>query len=569
MENENDLIALFPTLQPCGVGGVVDPDRSWLQWTDMTTGSSKDGSTEGKRYAYRYWPKGNPNWPTTTLPKGHNGTHAVRLYSVNGNPAVTSINVEHYANETWSTLMQPPPNDTQPVAVKAKCKTVEVKNLVITDVRTNVNEDYFVFDPDSADPVRQEPQLQFTIEDDGDPHEYKWIIYIEPTSTDAYPSEPQHLAYLSGTTTGPGTVSVTWNGQQNNNTGSLMERGTYTFDIYVDEVENAADPNSPVLDEMEMKTPYCLSMSAHSFEFRVDADDQERAYGSYTLADGSDQNPASVWIDVLDPDFNLKATQPGPGVVVNTAYENIRLYTLTDDDPSGEWRVVFMAIDEHADRTRDHQGNRMLAVNGRRKPKIFMIEEDKMSLIDSGGAIMYPYAFSQALKTAFERAGWHVGPAPTGAEVISVLYLGSGRYQRASQTYDLSTQGGRTSFSTNTFQNYGERNKRRIVHVIGAGYGTAGEYGWSLEPQRYSYTFVMELGGPGQTDPIKKTTIHEVGHQFGLGHHPVTDWPATRNGKLCVMGEGFPSATTDFEFCETWLNHTSHRDQIWGYSWED
>ena len=58
----------------------------------------------------------------------------------------------------------------------------------------------------------------------------------------------------------------------------------------------------------------------------------------------------------------------------------------------------------------------------------------------------------------------------------------------------------------------------RYVNVIGAGYATGrndGIFGMSLRSERYSFIYVMELGGPGATEPIIKTTCHEVGHQFG------------------------------------------------------
>jgi len=115
-----------------------------------------------------------------------------------------------------------------------------------------------------------------------------------------------------------------------------------------------------------MKAPYRLSMSAHDFEFRMDDNENEHVYASYTLSDSQNRSATTVSIDLLNPEFNLKARKPGPGLAPNTPYADIFLYTPTEDDPSGEWRAIFMAVDQHQDATRDHQPNRMLAVNQER-----------------------------------------------------------------------------------------------------------------------------------------------------------------------------------------------------------
>lgn len=80
---------------------------------------------------------------------------------------------------------------------------------------------------------------------------------------------------------------------------------------------------------------------------------------------------------------------------------------------------------------------------------------------------------------------------------------------------------------------YDNRHKLRYVHAIGAAYMTGkgdGKYGMSLEPERYSYIFVQQIIGVATDEQalvyfIKQTTIHELGHQFGLNYHPA-DKPA-------------------------------------------
>jgi hypothetical protein len=116
---------------------------------------------------------------------------------------------------------------------------------------------------------------------------YRWIIYFRETGTGFFPDGA--TAYITGTASGPGPVTdAIWNGQQNGNTGPVMPWGTYTFDIYVDEVEDVNDPNAPVLDETEFKTPYALNVADHSVEFAENSQGELCVKVRYLLQDSQD-----------------------------------------------------------------------------------------------------------------------------------------------------------------------------------------------------------------------------------------------------------------------------------------
>lgn len=81
-----------------------------------------------------------------------------------------------------------------------------------------------------------------------------------------------------------------------------------------------------------------------------------------------------------------KATVAGPGTALNLDYTDIPLYTLTANDAGGDWRAIFTAVDDHANETRDHQPNRMMAVN-RVRPHRKVI-----AILDPGHGWFYNYS---------------------------------------------------------------------------------------------------------------------------------------------------------------------------------
>ena len=93
---------------------------------------------------------------------GHNGKHQVALHEVNGQPSNAVFLFDKRMQQgRWESL---------PYAAAPTLH--QVGNLVIEDVKTNVNEDYFVFDLSSNDKALQQPEIKFNIKDEGDPHQY-------------------------------------------------------------------------------------------------------------------------------------------------------------------------------------------------------------------------------------------------------------------------------------------------------------------------------------------------------------------------------------------------------------
>jgi N-acetylmuramoyl-L-alanine amidase len=332
--------------------------RKWVEWNTTAEKNSADPDgadavTGGPLKAGKLW--------------GHNASHTVELeYSVK--PGDDWL-VKHQAE------FQPDDGGDVKQAGPARIGA-NVGNLVFGEVavgkkvNTNMNEDYFIFDPGSSEPARQQPEFKFKIEDAGDKHQYRWWVYIEPTTQ----TEPvQSYAYLTGIATDPGTITATWNGRSGDASEGqpLAARGTYTFDIYIDEVADATDVNAPSIDETVLTSEY-LYMAEHDFVFHdtaldtVDESDDEDAPVvariEYKLDDIVGKDATSVTAKLLDHDFIEKAVHNG-GTQDKHSYGDIDLYELSENDEEGTWRTIFSAIDSHSGAYRDHKNRRMWVVN--------------------------------------------------------------------------------------------------------------------------------------------------------------------------------------------------------------
>jgi hypothetical protein len=224
--------------------------------------------------------------------------------------------------------------------------------------------DYFMYDPEGP-PEMQEVSFSFDIEDEGDPHQYEWIVYFWNTDRDYGIGDAD--GYLMGTVTAPGTVSVTFNGLPNNGEGGdQLPAGCYTFDVYVDEYEDAAQQQG-FLDEAEMKTQYRLTLGDHSCEFVGHDDGNRDAVVSLHLQDAVGDPATRLEIDLIDPLLNVVQhyVYPSETVPVNEDIEGIVLKTFGADERmlAGQWRAVFCAEDSHGGRERDLENNRMLSRN--------------------------------------------------------------------------------------------------------------------------------------------------------------------------------------------------------------
>ena len=264
--------------------------------------------------------------------------------------------------------------ETQPV----------VGNLVLTDVTGNAgNPDYLKFDPFADDPSPNlKPTISFKIVDAGDPHRYQWKVYVRDTRANEWNVDGEGNVLVEGETDGPGEVTAHLNDPAATNqtqTGELEDWGTYTFDLYVQEVDEGGG-EFEFLDCWWFKSPYKLKIPAtmpgvmdaegtpkkgHELYFEMDENDQLCAMADYYLQDNTDAT--EFHIDLRDPALALR-THPGsqglPGTV-NAPHLGNTLCALADEDPVGTYIAVFRGADAHGADYRDHCPKRMLAVNKR------------------------------------------------------------------------------------------------------------------------------------------------------------------------------------------------------------
>jgi len=283
-------------------------------------------------------------WDTTTCPTGCNGEHTVYGADYTGNPMqITFTN----ATETWT-------NGPEPLSGN-------VKNLYIDNVECNNGTiDYFKYDPDDEGDLA-DPTITFTIED-GELRtgcHYKWIIYIWDTGHDT--GDP--LATASGTAETPGTVEAHLTDE------ALLsflpyglEWGTYTYDIYVLEVDSET---GDVVDRYGLKTPYCMEIADHMMDI---VEDEIRV--KYLIGHSSGMDAESIRIEVLDWHLQEKGFADGPtesgGWQVGPDGKGLLIYTIDESDESLAWRAIWTGSDPDGvsdPNRRTHDAQRMVAVN--------------------------------------------------------------------------------------------------------------------------------------------------------------------------------------------------------------
>ncbi len=290
-----------------------------------------------------------------------------------------------------------------------------VRNLVVTNVQSNVGEDYFKYDPDEDAPAEERnPSFSFDIEDAADDGEYVWVMYMRPTPAPSW--DATDWAWLRGTQSAPGTITASWNGKRDNNTSSddeVEERGTYTYDIVIWEVDDAGqfiqDPNSGFLDRTAFKAHpyngeqvYFLqipdqyigpdgAVAGHLFDTPYDeAADRFPARISYYLQDYFHKDAREVKVRLVDHLFASPVTYAG-GAGDRTPYNNIDIHYFGDDSP-GMWRAIFLAEDDHREYNRQHMYKRMLAVNDTLKDRTAYLAGEiasRMYFEDDGWEILW------------------------------------------------------------------------------------------------------------------------------------------------------------------------------------
>lgn len=303
-------------------------------------------------------PAGALTWQTGQV-WNHNGAHQVSLSSVDA----TTSNV---LNTDGATALA-----VAPLAAN-------VQNLVISEVSTNDNQDYFIFDPSRSETKFQQPEIKFTIKDEGERHQYRWWVYIEPTTQPGSPAPDgliEHYALVQGTASNTGAVIANWDGLDSE--GSILERGTYTFDIYVEEVIDSSNASSPSIDDVDFRSHY-TGLSEHGLDFHDSADDDDdesndedaaiTARVKYQVFDSFSASANDLTVRLIDHGLDVKATYPSLPATQAPAehgvlHEKVDIYTFTGEEEEGMWRALFTAKDRHADKYRDHQNRRILALN--------------------------------------------------------------------------------------------------------------------------------------------------------------------------------------------------------------
>jgi len=128
-----------------------------------------------------------------------------------------------------------------------------VRNVVVSDVFTSDGTvDYFKYDPD-GDAGLERPEINFTIEDEADAHEYEYIVYMRESIPTGWTKSDWEIdedaAYTTGHVTAPGSVEAEWNGAETpKGDPDEMPAGVYTFDIFVKEYDDVDSPERERLD---------------------------------------------------------------------------------------------------------------------------------------------------------------------------------------------------------------------------------------------------------------------------------------------------------------------------------
>ncbi|MBI3923687.1 MAG: hypothetical protein HY318_19865, partial [Armatimonadetes bacterium] len=379
----NDTTGWWKRTSACGQPETWEP----LEGNERVTDSNKDGaSAQVYRWDGFLWNtvaalSGTDVDGQACKILGHNGPH---LLSLAKHPAGGGSSEDVTAGVSFHEWDPTVGGWKDPYAVTPSGISPTVANITFTDVKTNVNEDYFIYDPtDTTHPERQQPPFSFKINDGVNQGGYQFYIPMRDTSNMTWPTDSygNHVGpYVLGQTA-DGNATATWNGKLDNGTGAdVTDPCTYTFDIWVWETPNINDwSGSQLVDDSQwMKYNYYLWIPENytangevkpghelSFDYDEEAGDAEKAYISFYYEDYYHEDPLGSLVYLLDGDFNVKAAYAQTPVHDRTPYEGIDIYTLTDQDKAGDWRAIFTGFDNHREGRRDHEWRRIVAINQR------------------------------------------------------------------------------------------------------------------------------------------------------------------------------------------------------------
>ena len=163
-----------------------------------------------------------------------------------------------------------------------------------------------------------------------------------------------------------------------------MERGTYSFDIYVEKVVNSADKNARFVDSIDLRSLY-TTLSEHDFKIHDSADDDDddesndedstiSARIKYRVFDSLGSSARDLSARLLDHNLEVVKTYSESLVPNDSLREKVDIYPFEGDEKDGLWRVLFTAKDQHAALYRDHQDRSILALNqSAAKQKIYVL----------------------------------------------------------------------------------------------------------------------------------------------------------------------------------------------------
>ena len=208
-------------------------------------------------------------------------------------------------------------------------------------------------------------------------------MYVRDTRANEWNVDGEGNVLVEGETDGPGEVTAHLNDPAATNqtqTGELEDWGTYTFDLYVQEVDEGGG-EFEFLDFWWFKWPYKLKIPAampgvtnpdgsavngHYLEFIEEADGTQKARVGYYLVDQGDKDANAMAVDLVPPSLGEPYQCGALPTQINTAHRDIEVHTFGTEDEDGEYIAVFMAEDQHGTDYRDHASKQMLAVNGRK-----------------------------------------------------------------------------------------------------------------------------------------------------------------------------------------------------------
>ena len=376
-----------------------------------------------------------PLLPTTLL--GHNGPHSVHIVAWGGsNWSQRESSAQALGNFPFEQKKLDGSGwEAQSFNNALPTLTRNIGNLVIKDVSTsNGTQDYLLFDPakEAEDKLRY-PSIKFKIKDEGDPHKYLWTIKVNDTNAPSWIKK----ATVRGVASAPGEVIVQLNNTanqaaQNQHQDQLLEDwGTYSFDIFVAEVEtlpnNGFVTSGGVEDDpfSELSLPrfdyiaFKQGTKGSSYYLTIPKDvERERHYlqpkwrekgegefedyfeVGYYLHDSLSKSASKVWFDLYSPRLTAKVTNKelnGTTLDTNFTQEVFKSDVPMEENP--EWDAVdeehtfigiFMALDSHADLRRDHLPGRALAVNDRPHKEAASFRLQKIDQDDPSNTLWEP-----------------------------------------------------------------------------------------------------------------------------------------------------------------------------------